>query len=90
MSPANPPINERIFFKNKLFKLRQFKLFRSLREYPMALKTRQFDQSGMPEKGKGEKATDHICDSGEYVIFRLVSMQPEFRGLFSLSRTQNR
>ena len=51
-----------------------------------ALKTRQYADTGMPEKGKGEDAPDHICDALEYVIYRIVRSDADFFNLKELSR----
>jgi hypothetical protein len=88
MGTVNPPIIERIFFVNKLLELGRAFIGDECEPLRLALKVRQFDDSGKPEKGKGEAAPDHICDSNEYVIWRIVSSLPEFFDLFRVSRTQ--
>lgn len=84
---VNPPILERIFFVNKLLAMGRFKIPTTLKMLVTALRTRQYDQSGAPEKGKGESATDHIMDGCEYMVFRLVSSMPEFFDLWQLSKS---
>lgn len=88
MGTINPPILERIFFVNKLLELGRLFISDECEPLRLALKVRQFDESGKPEKGKGEAAPDHICDSNEYVIWRIVSSMPEFFDLFRVSRSQ--
>jgi len=86
---VNPSVTERIFTVNKLFRTGRLKVFKDLKQYPIALKTRQFDKRGDPEKGQGPKAPDHICDAGEYVIWRLVSSLPIFRDLYDIVKHGN-
>jgi hypothetical protein len=88
MGTINPPIIERIFFVNKLMELGRLLISPDCEDLKMALKVRQFDNTGKPEKGKGEAAPDHICDSNEYVIWRLVSSLPEFFDLFQVGHRE--
>lgn len=85
---ANPKIIDRVFYINKLFRLGLLKILdvpetRELRE---ALKTRQYDETGKPEKGKGERSPDHFCDALEYVVYRIVSSDSDYMNLKELSR----
>ena len=84
---SNPSVVDRIFYVNKLFKTGRLKVCRKggapLAE---ALKIRQFNDLGVPEKGKGENSPDHICDALEYVVYRLVQSDGDFRDLRQLSR----
>ena len=85
---ANPRIIDRVFYVNKLFRMGLLKIFDTketeiVRE---ALRTRQYNDTGQPEKGKGEEAPDHICDALEYVIYRLVCSDCDFMNLKKLSR----
>ena len=59
----NPPILERVFIINKLFKLGRLKIFNVSETDKISedLKTRGFNDLGMPSKGKGEDAPDHYC-----------------------------
>ncbi len=84
---VNPNIIDRIFIVNKLFGTDRAYIVRSLRQLPMALKTRQFDKNGDPEKGQGEKATDHIADCSEYALARIVASDPDFFDLYKATRT---
>lgn len=84
---VNPPIVERIMFVNKMFKTGRLIVDPICRDLDIALKTRQFDETGKPEKGRGESATDHVCDALEYSCWRIVLNDPDFNDLWSLSRT---
>lgn len=87
MGSCNPSIVDRIFYINKLFKLGLLFIVNGKTEIiSEALKTRQFNDLGIPEKGKGEEAPDHACDALEYVIYRLVRSDADFLELESLSR----
>jgi hypothetical protein len=84
---VNPSVLERIYFVNKLFELGRLFLFHDLPKLSMALKVRQFDDKGEPEKGKGPDDPSHPCDSFEYCIWRVVSSDPDFFDLWSTSRS---
>lgn len=84
---SNPSIVDRIFMVNKMFKAGKLKVCRShTTMLTEALKIRQFNDLGVPEKGKGENAPDHICDSLEYVIYRIVMSDRDYLDLAQLSR----
>lgn len=85
---ANPRIIDRVFYVNKLFRMGLLKVFNcpETRIVSEALKTRQYNETGQPEKGKGEESPDHICDALEYVIYRIVRSDPDFMNLKELSR----
>lgn len=80
----NPSILDRIFNVNKLFSASRLKVFKSLKQWPMALKTRGFDKNGVPEKGKGSTSPDHVCDAAEYPSFWIVANLEEFADLYEL------
>jgi hypothetical protein len=63
-----------------MFKTGSMYVFRGLlkNELVNALSSRNFDKAGMPEKTGGEFCYSHICDSLEYMIFRLVMSDPDF------------
>lgn len=84
----NPRIIDRIFYINKLFRMGLLFVFdcKETTVVSEALKTRQYAETGMPEKGKGEDAPDHICDALEYVIYRIVRSDSDFFNLKELSR----
>jgi hypothetical protein len=82
----NPSVVDRIFFVNKLFEMGKLVLWPNCGPLSMALKVRQYNDKGDPEKGKGPTAPDHRCDSLEYVVWRIVSRDPEFLDLWSAGR----
>jgi hypothetical protein len=86
----NPSVVDRIFFVNHLFEAGLLYLFPNCGPLSMALKLRQFNDKGDPEKGKGPDAPDHRCDSLEYVIWRIVSRDPEYIQLWQGTRTGRR
>jgi len=89
MGTHNPSIVDRIFYINKLFRLGILNICRGKTEaVSEALKTRQFNDAGVPEKGSGETSPDHICDALEYVIYRLVRSDSDFMELKELSREE--
>ena len=86
----NPSIVDRIFFVNKLFELGKLVLWPNCGALSMALKVRQYNDKGDPEKGKGPDAPDHYCDSLEYVVWRIVSRDREFLDLWTATRLGRR
>ena len=86
---TNPSILERVFITNKLFKTNRLFIFKikSNYEIQMALKVRQYDELGKPEKGRGEHAVDHIMDGADYASYRIVSRDPAFRELRELANS---
>jgi hypothetical protein len=84
MFPMNPGITDRVMLVNKMFRMGYLKLSNdeSVQPLDMALKTRIFDDSGKPEKGKGEKATDHVCDPLDYLCVWRAKMESKFSGMF--------
>lgn len=83
---ANPRIAERVFYVNKLFKMKRLDISTSryCDSLSEALKVRAYTDDGIPEKGKGENAPDHICDALEYAIYRIIKSDPDFFDLTSL------
>ena len=81
MREINPSVTERILVVNKLFRTGGLKLFRSMKQYALGLKTRQFDDEGRPSKGKGALAPDHICDAAEYALWYIVQVSAAFKEL---------
>jgi hypothetical protein len=86
MGTINPSIVDRIFFVNKLFKTGRMFLLPGCSPLSMALKVRQFNDAGDPEKGKGPTAPDHYCDGFEYVVWRMVLSNVAFRDLLMATR----
>ena len=85
---SNPRILDRIFYVNKLFRMGLLYVFDcpETEELSEALKIRQFDKNGQPEKGAGEKSPDHFCDALGYVVYRIVRSDADFMDLKELSR----
>ena len=81
----NPSILDRVFIVNKLFLVGRLVVGRNCPDTSMMLKTRQFDEKGVPEKGKGPLAPDHRADSLDYVTFRIVVDNEEFMDLYELT-----
>jgi hypothetical protein len=71
-SNVNPSITERVLVVNKLFRTHKLKVFSTVRNVNMCLKTRGFDDTGKPRKEKGKGALDHWGDSLEYGIWHIV------------------
>jgi hypothetical protein len=86
MAYVNPSITERIFIVNKLFRSnRLFLVRKDAKELSMALKIRQFDETGKPSKGRGSKAPDHMSDCIDIVCHRIVGFDPDFKGIWELA-----
>jgi len=83
----NPSIIERVFIVNKMFKMGRLLVSKKCKQLDIALKTRQYNEKGDPEKGRGELSPDHICDALEYVVWRMVSADASFRDLWELTKT---
>lgn len=81
----NPSILDRIFNLNKLLKVSRLFVFSTLKEWPMALKTRGFDKNGVPEKGTGPTNPSHVADAAEYACFWIMANQEEFMDLYELT-----
>ena len=79
IASRNPSILERIFIVNKLLKTRRLVICKSAKRIVEGLKLRQFDKLGKPEKGAGEDSPCHIDDSLEYVIWRIVMSDPDYK-----------
>lgn len=86
MATFNPSRLDRIFFVNKLFASDCMFLVPGCEPLSMALKIRQYDDKGDPEKGKGPDAPDHDTDALEYVVFRLIIGNTMFRDILQASR----
>jgi hypothetical protein len=91
MSNINPPVNDRILIINKMFKQGKLKVSSECKDLILALKTRQFDKDGNPEKGKGPHAPDHICDATEYVVWNICKskhLMDELMRIFSKDKKE--
>ena len=87
MAATNPSVSERTFFVNKMFNTEHSKVCYAAKDLDTGLRVRQFDDSGKPEKGKGELAPDHVCDAYEYGLTREVSSEPAFLELWQLGNS---
>jgi len=86
MAYVNPSITERIFIVNKLFRMGlAYLVKKDTKEYSLALKVRQFDETGKPSKGRGSKAPDHLCDSGDGAFYRIVGFDSDFKDIWDLA-----
>ena len=90
LGATNPSISERILFVNKMFKLNKSKVCKCAKDLDTGLRVRQFDDTGKPEKGKGENAPDHICDANEYVDVRMSKSDPELLALWQMTASSAR
>jgi hypothetical protein len=82
----NPLVKDRTFLINKLFFSERMYLTPFCKELDNALIVRQNDKdTGMPMKGKGETAPDHICDSLEYSVSYVTSWLKEFKDLYKIT-----
>ena len=87
-SSINPSILERIFIINKLFKMRRLFIIKKCTGFINAMKLRQFDKLGKPEKGQGSDAPDHFSDASEYCCFRIVMSDSDFNDFRTFNSTQ--
>lgn len=87
ISGTNPSILERVFLVNKSLSTGKYKVCKSCKELIMGYRTRQYNDLGDPEKGRGEKAPDHVCDGSEYALVRMIQSDRDFFELFELTRT---
>ena len=70
-----------------MFNTEHSKVCYAAKDLDTGLRVRQFDDSGKPEKGKGELAPDHVCDAYEYGLTREVSSEPAFLELWQLGNS---
>ena len=87
---TNPHVNDRILIINKMLKSGKLKISSKCDDLILALKTRQFDNDGNPEKGKGKTAPDHICDATEYVVWNICNELGIMTDLMSLFSKKNK
>lgn len=84
---VNPSITERIFIVNKLFRQgRMYLVKKDAKDLSLALKVRQFDETGKPSKGRGTKAPDHLCDALDIVCYRIVGFDADFKDIWELAK----
>lgn len=68
----NPSISERIMVVNKAFSTQKLFVFSNLSHLITSLELRDYDNTGVPRKGKGKEAPDHCCDALEYALWRMI------------------
>jgi hypothetical protein len=81
---------DRILFVNKLLERVRLALWPNCGPFSMALKMRQFDDMGDPEKRQGPNDPSHYCDSLEYVVWRIVLRDLEFFELWGAGQIRRR
>lgn len=82
----NPLVKDRAFLINKLFHVERMVVGQECRDLDNALIIRQIDKNtGLPMKGKGEAAPDHVCDAAEYVAAYCTAWLKEFRDLYKVT-----
>ena len=82
----NPLVRDRVFLVNSMCHAGRFFVGRMCEDLDAALFTRQNDKdTGMPMKGKGETAPDHICDCLEYALYYCVSWLRMFKDLYQVT-----
>lgn len=82
----NPLVRDRTFLINSMFHADRLFVGKRCEDVDEALFTRQNDPvTGLPMKGKGEKAPDHICDCVEYALYYCVSWLSMFKDLYSVT-----
>jgi len=86
----NPPISERVFIVNKMLATGRLKVCKSVKNLILAWKTRCYDDNGKPQKAAVHPEASDFCDSLEYVVFRMVSADPDFFDLYSMVRNHGR
>lgn len=83
---SNPLVKDRTFLINKLFYSDRLRVCAFCKELDQALLERQNDpKTGLPMKGKGEDAPDHVCDSLEYVVFHIVQWLREMKDIYDVT-----
>lgn len=82
----NPLVRDRTFLINKMFYSERLFISCDCKELDNALIMRQIDKdTGLPAKGKGESAPDHLCDALEYVCSYVVGWLPAFKDLYKVT-----
>lgn len=83
---TNPSISERIMVVNKMFLTKKLFVFNTLTHLATSLEIRDYDQTGIPRKGKGKEAPDHCCDALEYALWHVVHGIKGFDTILSVLR----
>jgi hypothetical protein len=86
----NPGISERILCVNKLFRMKKLWVMQKCEGLIMGLEIRGFDeQTGEPEKRRGENSPDHGLDSLEYSSHYIINNSSGFEDLIELINFQS-
>jgi hypothetical protein len=86
----NPGIAERILCVNKLFRMKKLWVMQKCEGLIMGLEIRGFDeQTGDPEKRRGENSPDHGLDSLEYSLHYIINNSGGFEDLIELINFQS-
>lgn len=79
----NPLVKDRSFLINKLFYSERMFIPDECKELDGALSMRQNDpDTGLPAKGKGEAAPDHLTDPLEYAVSYCAAWLPSLKDLY--------
>ena len=82
----NPLVKDRVFLINKMFHTERLVVGGGCDDLDNALIIRQNDKkTGLPMKGQGESAPDHVCDSLEYLCAYCTSWLKEFKDLYKVT-----
>jgi len=83
---CNPNIVSRNFAINKMFYARRLFLCDFASDLDNALLTHQKDpKTGLPMKGQGESAPDHLTDSLAYVVAHLIGWRRELKDVYDVT-----
>lgn len=83
---CNPNIVSRNFAINKMFYARRLFICDFASDLDNALLTHQKDpKTGLPMKGQGESAPDHLTDSLAYVVAHLIGWRRELKDVYDVT-----
>ena len=83
---SNPLVRDRTFLINKLFFAERLVVCAICGDLDKALIMRQTDKkTGMPMKGQGEEAPDHLNDGLEYAAFYCITWVKDFRDFYKIT-----
>lgn len=83
---ANPSISERVAMVNRLFHAGKLFVFSGCKHLLTSLEVRDYDKMGVPRKGVGRGAPDHVCDALEYAVWRVVQERRSLDEFFNYER----
>jgi hypothetical protein len=86
----NPGISERVLCVNKLFRMKRLWVMQKCEGIITGLEIRGFDeQTGEPEKRRGENSPCHYMDSVEYATHYIINNSGGFEALIELINFQS-